>query len=106
MMICDIPCVVAYKLSKLSYYIIKRKVKVKFISIVNLLLGREVVREFIQTECTAENIASYASQVLLSDEECNNILSGYKEAKAMLKLESGKYTSEIVALEIEKLLKE
>jgi len=46
----DCPEVVCYKASPISYAIAKRLVKIKFISLVNLLLDREAVRELIQEE--------------------------------------------------------
>lgn len=104
MMLSDIPCVVAYKLSNLSYHIIKRKVKVKFISIVNLLIGREVVKEFIQGECTAGNIAEYVSQILNDSKAIRQIHADYEKARAMLKLEDGRFASEVVADKVFKIL--
>ena len=43
-----VPQVVCYKGSAISYQIAKRVVKVRFISLVNLIMDREVVKELIQ----------------------------------------------------------
>lgn len=51
-----VPQVVCYKGSAISYAIARRIIKVKFISLVNLILDREVVKELIQEEMTAENL--------------------------------------------------
>lgn len=50
------PMIVCYKLSNLTYHILKRFVKVSYISLVNLILNRPVVPELIQSECTADKI--------------------------------------------------
>lgn len=52
------PMVIAYKVAAFSYFIFKRMVKVPFIGLPNLLAKRELAREFIQDDATAENIAS------------------------------------------------
>jgi len=52
------PHVLVYKTSALTYAAAKLFVKVKFIGLTNLILGREVVPELIQADCTAEKIQS------------------------------------------------
>lgn len=56
--ILDVPMVVAYKVSPLTWFVGNMLVKVDFASLVNLIAGREVVRELIQHEATAEKIIS------------------------------------------------
>jgi len=51
-----VPQVVCYKGNKISVKIARRLIKVKYISLVNLILDREVVTELIQEDLTAENI--------------------------------------------------
>jgi lipid-A-disaccharide synthase len=51
-----VPEVVCYKGSKLSYAIAKRVIKVKYISLVNLISDREIVKELIQDDLTTENL--------------------------------------------------
>ncbi|RLB72757.1 MAG: lipid-A-disaccharide synthase [Deltaproteobacteria bacterium] len=52
----EIPMVVIYKINQLSYLIGKRIIKVPFISLVNLIAGKEIVPELIQTEANPEKI--------------------------------------------------
>lgn len=49
------PQVVCYQISTFTYMIAKHMVKVKFISLVNLIMDREVIRELIQKEFNEEN---------------------------------------------------
>ncbi len=51
-----VPQVVCYKGSTISYSIAKRLVNVKYISLVNLILDRPLLRELIQQEFTVENL--------------------------------------------------
>ena len=61
-----VPEVVCYLGSPISYAIAKRIIKIKYISLVNLIMDKEVVAELIQHDLTADNIA-FALERLLSD---------------------------------------
>jgi lipid-A-disaccharide synthase len=62
-----VPEVVCYKGSTVSYEIAKRLIKVKYISLVNLILDKPAVKELIQHELTAENLTTELRK-LLQDE--------------------------------------
>ena len=62
-----VPQVVCYKGSYLSYYIAKRLVDIPFISLVNLISGKETVKELIQDQLTAQNIKSELEQLKLNE---------------------------------------
>jgi len=64
-----VPQVVCYKGSALSYQIAKKLIKVKYISLVNLIADKEVVTELIQHQLTPENLKLELSK--LFDEEYN-----------------------------------
>lgn len=59
-----IPEVVCYKGNKISYQIGKRLVNVKFISLVNLILDKEVVTELIQDEFNEKNLEDELFKIL------------------------------------------
>jgi len=59
-----VPEVVCYKGSSISYQIAKRLIKVRFISLVNLIMDRELVKELIQSECNAKNIREELKLIL------------------------------------------
>jgi len=59
-----VPQVVCYIASPISYTIAKRLIKIKFISLVNLIFEREVVRELIQDACNVDQVAEELSYVL------------------------------------------
>ena len=52
----EVPQVVCYRTSPITYNIIKALIKVRFISLVNLIADKEVVKELIQGEFTTENL--------------------------------------------------
>lgn len=89
----NVPEVVCYRGSKISYEIAKRLVKhIKYISLVNLIMDRAVVKELIQSELTTENLVSELKLVL--NEDRSKILSDYEELRHKL---GGKGASENAA---------
>ena len=59
-----VPEVVCYKGNEISYQIGKRLVNVKYISLVNLILDKEVVTELIQDEFNEENLENELFKIL------------------------------------------
>lgn len=55
------PMVVGYKVNAITAWIAKRLIKMEFVSLPNILAGRELVPECIQTECTPEILAKKVS---------------------------------------------
>jgi len=62
--IAEVPMVIVYRVSRVSYWIGKRVIKVPYIGLVNLVAGEKVVPELIQQEVTPERIASEALTIL------------------------------------------
>lgn len=78
------PEVVCYKGSRISYEIGKRVVKyVKYISLVNLIMDREVVKELIQNELTTSNLKSELTKIL-NEPKRSEILNDYTELRKIL----------------------
>lgn len=59
-----VPQVVCYKASALSYQIAKRIITLRHISLVNLILNKEVVKELIQHNFTKKNLTKELNQIL------------------------------------------
>lgn len=74
----NMPQVVVYKAGNLSYQIARRLVKVKYISLVNLIMDKEVVTELIQDEATTANLISEMKLILKSGSKRNELLAEYE----------------------------
>lgn len=59
-----VPQVVCYKGNRISYEIAKRIIKLKYISLVNLILDKEVVTELIQTEFNKNRLKEELTKIL------------------------------------------
>lgn len=75
----NIPEVVLYRTSRLSYEIARRLIKIPFISLVNLIMDREVVRELIQDECNLQSIKLELEKILPGGAGRETMLKGYAE---------------------------
>lgn len=76
------PMIVVYKLSFLTYLIVKLLAKISYASLPNILAGKIIVPEYLQYRCTAENISNELNSLLNSDEKkeaMKNDFSGMSE---------------------------
>lgn len=88
------PMVVIYKLSPLTYFIAKHIIRVKYITLVNILLDRPVVAELIQGMATADNVMAELRKLVGDDGRRAEMQAAFKEVGAMF---SGKHASKRVA---------
>ena len=79
----NVPEVVCYKGSKISYEIAKRIIKVKYISLVNLIMDKMVVKELIQDELNSKNITTQLNE-LLEPNKRTQLLADYQLLKEKL----------------------
>jgi lipid-A-disaccharide synthase len=70
--------VVLYKGNRLSVAIARLLVKIKFISLVNLILDKEVVKELIQEDCNPAEIANQLAPLLSDTPQRTQMLSDYE----------------------------
>ena len=96
------PQIVCYGLNPLTAYIAKFIIKVKYASLVNLILGRELVKELLQWNCTPENITLETGKILQGKER-EKILTGYRK---LIKILGGEGASEKVAKSMIKEIQE
>lgn len=78
------PEVVCYRGGNISYQIAKRIIKVKYISLVNLIMDRPVVKELIQDELNAENLSRELAQLLNDTPFREKLLLDYAELRSKL----------------------
>jgi lipid-A-disaccharide synthase len=81
----NVPMLVAYRVNPLSYQIAKQTVKVKYASIVNLLLDRPVIPELLQYECRPDRLAAELYRLLTDRHAVAAQRQGFVEALAMLR---------------------
>lgn len=80
----SVPEVVCYKATGLSYRLAKWMIKVKFISLVNLVMGKEVVKELIQGDLNEDNVVRELDALLHNGKRQRQLLEDYEELKGRL----------------------
>jgi lipid-A-disaccharide synthase len=79
--------VVCYRLNPLTEALLDHMLKVRQVNLVNLLLGRPVVRELLRGECTPELVAAEAARLVQDEPVRAAHLAGYD--MALRRLEAG-----------------
>ena len=79
-----VPEVVCYKGSTISYQIAKRVIKVKYISMVNLIMDRLVVKELIQNDLTVGNLKHELHELLTNEKRIAEMKKDYAKLKTTL----------------------
>ncbi len=80
----NVPQVVCYRAGNLSYFIAKQFVKLKYISLVNLIMDAEVVKELIQFDMNPKMVKRELDKVLFDESNRSKMLSNYKKLREML----------------------
>jgi len=94
----NVPQVVCYQTSKVSFAIAKLLVDIKYISLVNLISDKEIVKELLQDDLTVENMVAELNTILL-DDKAKYMQKEYAELRLLL---GGIGASERVAVSIYK----
>jgi lipid-A-disaccharide synthase len=90
----EVPMVVVYKLSPLTYHLGKRIIRVKHISLVNILSGREVVAELIQQRANPAEVVKEIKNLMFDSDRREDMLQSFRRIKEPF---SGKNASDRVA---------
>jgi lipid-A-disaccharide synthase len=90
----NVPMIVIYKLSPLTYLLGKLIINVKYISLVNILSGREVVTELLQNMANPENIIKELKKIMFDKKYREEMLNYYRLIREPF---SGKRASQRVA---------
>ncbi len=80
----QIPMVIAYKLSAITYFLGKYLVHTKFIGLPNIIAGKGIVKELIQYDVTVDNLANEVNQILQNTAYRQKMLSALAVVKEKL----------------------
>lgn len=82
----DVPQVVCYKtpIPKVIAFLRRHLLKVKYISLVNLIANREVVRELVADTFCEDNIKKELSTIVADGKDRSTMLHGYAEVRSIL----------------------
>ncbi|BCQ36387.1 lipid-A-disaccharide synthase [Erwinia rhapontici] len=78
-MLAKCPMVVGYRMKPFTFWLAKRLVKTDYVSLPNLLAGRELVKELLQDECQPERLAAALEPLLAQGETRDKLLATFAE---------------------------
>jgi len=95
-----VPEVVCYKGNPVSYWLAKKLIKVKYISLVNLILDKPAVKELIQNDLNEQQLFEELSDILHNRERIEKLQSDYTKLWELLGAEraSVKAAEEIISM--------
>lgn len=83
-----VPTIVVYKMNAITSWLIRRVIRIKWVSLVNILLNRGVYPEFLGDEATAENVLNAVQQLTIPARR-NQMISDLKSADGLWQLSNG-----------------
>lgn len=92
-----VPHLIAYRLNKITGYLAKKLLKIRYVNLVNLLVHRMVIPELLQDECTVHNLTKTAEKLWMHPHQ--------KTQESLKKLGIGTKPSEKMAKKLIQLLK-
>lgn len=95
----SIPMAITYKLTSLTYIVGKFLITIPFIGLPNILAGKQIVKEFIQSDAQPKKLASEMERILLDTDYAERIRGELRSVKKQL--EKGGGTRNIAALAAE-----
>lgn len=80
----EIPMVIVYKGSQLSYTIAKKMIKIPHVGLCNIVANQQIIQEFIQHEATKENIVNEIKKIKEDTAYCSNMKENLRSVKKLL----------------------
>ncbi|MFH1052648.1 MAG: lipid-A-disaccharide synthase [bacterium] len=82
--LCGMPFIMIYKTSPVSYFLGKRLINLEYISLVNILLKKRLISEYIQSDIDFNNIYIELNSLLLNQERYTEVQEQFKKIRFML----------------------
>ena len=79
------PFVMVYRVSPVTYFLGRSRVKVPHFAMVNLIAGREIVPELVQHDFTAANVVARMSEILCDGPVRERMIGGLAEVRSLLR---------------------
>lgn len=95
-----LPMIIAYKVSWLNAWLVRRLIKIRYFCMVNILLRRSVVPELLQENCTPDNLTLEVLKILKNPHKTNQQHEAFQRIDGLLRpsgdMEPSEKAAEIV----------
>ena len=97
--LCKRPMVISYKLSALTYWLVKRKIQVSHVGLPNILLDKDAVPELLQADATPEKLAAALLDWYRQPEKVTALENDFAQLHEMLRLNTDELAANAVLAE-------
>lgn len=98
------PMVVMYKVNKITAWIVKRMIKLPYVSLVNVIQHQHVIPEFLQENATSEKLSEALKKILISEQESRKQIEAFDDTVNKLRRDDA-LPAQIAAQKIIEMLK-
>ena len=95
-MLAKCPMVVGYRMKPFTFWLAKRLVKTQWVSLPNLLAGRELVKELLQEECTPQRLAAALEPLLHESPERQELLTTFQTLHQQIRWDADNQAAQAV----------
>ena len=95
-MLAKCPMVVGYRMKPFTFWLAKRLVKTPYVSLPNLLAGRELVKELLQDECQPESLAAALEPLLHAGPERDALMQTFNELHQQIRWNADEQAADAV----------
>ncbi|WP_241579127.1 lipid-A-disaccharide synthase [Rosenbergiella nectarea] len=95
-MLAKCPMVVGYRMKPFTFWLAKRLVKTEWVSLPNLLAGRELVKELLQEECTPQHLATALEPLLHDSTERQELLATFQTLHQQIRWDADNQAAQAV----------
>ncbi|CUU23052.1 lipid-A-disaccharide synthase [Duffyella gerundensis] len=95
-MLAKCPMVVGYRMKPVTFWLAERLVKTDYVSLPNLLAGRELVKELLQDECQPEKLAAALKPLLMPGETRKALLDTFTELHQQIRWNADEQAAQAV----------
>ncbi len=95
-MLAKCPMVVGYRMKPFTFWLAKRLVKTDYVSLPNLLAGRELVKERLQEECNPEALAQALIPLLSDGAESHHLHAIFRELHQQIRCNADEQAADAV----------
>lgn len=98
--LCKRPMVISYKISTLTYWLVKSKIKVPYVGLPNILLNKSAVPELLQNDAQPEKLAAAMLDWYRQPEKITELEQDFRQLHEMLKLDTDKLAADAVLAQV------
>ncbi len=95
-MLAKCPMVVGYRMKPFTFWLAKRLVKTDYVSLPNLLAGRELVKELLQDECQPDRLAAALEPLLSAGETRQQLLATFSKLHQQIRWDADRQAADAV----------